>query len=307
MADYRPVARLTLAMMLLAMGCTHPIKPTTGTHAGAGEAAAQALQARYDDTRPRCGAPSEGAFLCSGLLARARPENGEPWSVSPAEQAKGAMVAGYFRQDTQASRLPNGAFSAIVYYPILAEPTPMTDYEVLCASPTPSDPLQRKLKGCGEHPLGGTVSAQCSDRTPPLLGAEAWAVEYRNIRPPDQRPYRLCSFDVSDDRNELGVEAFLQFTRVGGVLRQAGEPFPAAGNVVMLTLMPSADKAKLPVEAFIYDATFSAGVAEAGAMQQVFHQATGLWRPVIRVRMPFSYEDHATFTYRPEDQRVMEP
>lgn len=297
------MAGLALLSSMLATGCAGP----AGVHAaGAGESTALALQARYDDTRANCGAASRPAFLCSGLLVRSHPRDGEPWLVGPPEQALNAMVAGYIRADSQASRLPEGAFSAIVYYPVLGRPSGLLEYEVLCASPTPSDPLQRELQGCGRHPVGGDASVRCAERKPPILGAEEWVVEYRNITPPEQRPYRVCNFDVRDSASQT-ARAFEAYIRASSVLHDAGEPFPSLSGVVMMSLMPADEKAKLPIEAFIYDATFAAAPGNAGEMQRALHEATGIWKPVIRVRMPPAFSDRATFTYRDEDQAIREP
>lgn len=306
MRTHHRIAGLGLVASLLVTGCAHP----QGTHAGstpsAGDAAAQALQARYDDTRVSCQKETQPAFLCSGLLLRQRPGSAEPWIVSPAEQALGAMEAGYYRADSQASRLPNAAFSAIVYYPVLDRPRPLAEYEVLCASPMPSDPRQRELQGCGKHPLGGPTSARCSDRTPPVSDAEVWVVEFRNITPPDQRPYRVCSFNVRDQAPGA-ARAFQAFIKASNLLHQVGEPFSEVRSTVMLSLMPTNNKADLPIEAFVYNAAFSAGPNNANEMQRAFYEASGEWRPVIRMQLPRNYDDRATFTYRPQDQAVTEP
>ncbi|MET0506034.1 MAG: hypothetical protein ABWZ85_11950, partial [Luteibacter sp.] len=189
-------------------GCGGAAPPTHVNATGAD--IAQALQARYDDSRTSCGTRAP-AFLCSGLLVREVANRGEtpPWDPDPADPAAGAFVFQFVRHDAQPQGLGNGgnAYLAMVYQPVIGRPAGFDEFEIRCVFPMPADIRQRTDRGCGSSIAGGVASAPCLSQVPPIDDSAKWFTHYMAAGAATRAGHQ-CGLDVTDAQNEKAVDAF---------------------------------------------------------------------------------------------------
>lgn len=275
--------------------------------AGIGEDTAAELTKYFKDTPQYCNSPSAPAFICSGILIRATtPWNGvgpkyNTWSPSPAAAKRGGMAFSYLRADTGVSHLASSGVSGYALYPITKRPESTYKYEVLCAYPTDGDTDERDDKGCGNNRRTTETEQLCQNEN--IFTADQWVNKYTTTAEAGKTYTKQCAFDVRDERDQLGAEAFYQ-----SILTTPKIPNPFGWNEIVIQAWPQEQGRSLPIQAFFYvEGTRAAeGLKNAKYDQYDWFNNTERFIPIIKIAL--SKDPNATtFTYQDSDQAIPDP
>jgi len=214
------------------------------------------------------------------------------WNPSPHSQASGGVPSTFLSKDVKFKNLVFGQKNGFIFFPVLSRPAGTRQIEILCAFPTDGATKLREKPGCGAHPYAPDRSGIC--QAIGITTAEQWIANKK------QNEWNMCSFDVRDSMNDLGAESFYQSIRAHNL----GGYF--AGNYdyteLILATWPQNIPRELPIEAFYY---LPGGLAGAQHDQKDFYSsAGGKVVPIIKLTLPATPSDNATFTYLQADQVV---
>lgn len=293
--------RIVALALLLSACSTPPMEVTQVLQARSGAEVAAELQKRYDETAIRCNdAPSQPAFLCSGLMLRATdtPNGFHVWDPSPDAIKLGGMSFSFFRKDASFSHLPWNRNNGYIIYPVLKRPVGTLQTMVLCVFPIDGATWGRDKPGCGASDVYPVVSKRCQSQH--ITTAEQW-VAHTFTHNVDYFRYQ-CSFDVRDQMNELAADSFYQAIRA--IARKpVGRPGFNEFSELIIATWPTGIPEQLPIEAFFY---VDSGLAVARHNQCDFYkESKGKIVPIIKLTMPTSAQN-ARFAFREEDQNVGE-
>lgn len=298
------ICGLVLVMMLSACVSESPRSVSGSSRhmikADLGDQTAMLLNTRYVDTARNCSSDSTPAFLCSGIMIRGTRDNLEHpvWDPAEKDTARGAVSFSYLRADTRYKKLAysySNGYIMDAYFKASGKFHP----EVRCFFPIDGSSNDRALQGCGEYP-GYVGSGQC--HTVGVLTAAQWWAHYDANT--DDRRRRQCGFDVSDDRNAQAGPAFAAGIEA---MALAGDESFGTQNEMVLTVWEAGLGKTLPLQAFFYAAGSADGLTVARRNQTDLKTREDVTVPVIKVTLPQSETDLASFTYAVADQAVPMP
>ena len=267
---------------------------------------AQQLTANYNNQAINCGAASAPAFLCSGVILRTTTVSDEfdPWDHSAFSKLTNAVSFAYLRADSKFGRAPWGVANGYILYPILQTPEGKIRPQVICFFPLDGATFYRnaaKQFGCRDSIVTfpyPNVSRPCREQG--ITTAEQWLTHFRDPAGKARPNAYACSFMVNDDLNTEATTAFNQALRV----RSALIPDDAfrEHNELRIEAWPEFQPAPLPIMAFFY---LEGGLANAQTDQRKYFDRTGgQIVPIIKLTLPPTLQQNATFQYFEVDQVV---
>ncbi|MCD5972067.1 hypothetical protein [Pseudomonas quasicaspiana] len=267
---------------------------------GLGELVQRQLTERYNDTRANCGAATQPAFLCSGILIRATDysPNYHVWDNSLESHRKGGVSFAYIRKDSKFPSIVAGTLSrdgyllspAFYAYGKLAP-------QVLCSFPLNAGTRLRDGTGCGAY-TDLPVSRPCQEQG--ITSADEWFSHYR-ANGLDSR-YQ-CGFDVKIALDIDATTAFKATLEAMALLQATSLPF--TNNELRLAVWPDGQGNNLSLQAFYYDAQHQDTSRPSAQNNQLdFKNTTGLSVPIIAIVFPENPAQDFTFSYLPGDQIV---
>ncbi|GEM_PF-704366 len=280
--------------------------PVSAPLADRGAQVVQQLIANYRNTAINCGAASAPAFLCSGVILRTTTVSSafDPWDHSPFSRLTDAVSFSYLRKDSKFGRAPWGVANGYILYPMLQTPEGKIRPQVICFFPLDGATFYRnaaKQYGCRDsivtHPYPN-VSRPCRELG--ITTAEQWLARFRDPAGRARPNAYACSFMVSDGLNAEATTAFNQALRV----RSALIPDYAfqEHNELRIKAWPERQPAPLPIMAFFY---LEGGLANARIDQRKYFDRTqGQVVPIIKLTLPPTRQQDATFQYLQSDQVV---
>lgn len=262
-----------------------------------GEDVARHLTNRYANTDVHCGALSQPAFLCNGVLIRGTsndPGSYHVWDPSPTSISRGGVSASYLRSDANFKKLAysyNNGYILTAYSFADGKLHP----EVLCFFPADAGTESRTDHGCGDQPAS-EGSGPCH-----LQGITTAAQWFSHFSSHGNQYGSQCGFDVRDERNSSAGSAFIAGLEAMSLL--GAQPLYVNNELILAAWSSGAGKT-LPLEAFFYLAG-SEGLPVAKHNQNDLMTTDGVWIPVIKITLPQSSGDKATFTYSAADQAII--
>lgn len=269
-----------------------------------GESTARNLTEAYLNTATNCGTPTSPAFLCSGVTLRVTKTspNYDPWDHSDFSRTTGAVSFSYLRADAKFPRMSWYGVNGLIFYPYLNAPAEKTQPEIVCFFPLDGDTFYRNAAtqyGCRDSILPPRVfsdSIPCREQH--ITTAEQWVNHYRLEN--TYKTAHSCSFLVTKDLGTEAVQAFNEAIRVSKVIPT--EAFQDH-NELRIKTWPEGNPGVLPIQAFFY---MDDGLGNARIDQRKYYDRTnGLVVPIIRMTLPGSASQNATFTYNAADQAVL--
>lgn len=295
-----------LGLTLLLASCTHIPQSTRGAQPpllpqvaqqGIGETVQRRLTERYNDTRDNCGAATQPAFLCSGVLIRGTmfSHSFHSWDNSLTSHQKGAVSFSYLRKDA----LSKGIFGAngYIFSPAFSANGKLPP-EVLCSFPLDAITTAREGTGCGALP-GYPKSGPCQLQG--VYTAAQWYAHWLD----DPQPFlgSQCGFDVRASLGAGAATAFIATIHAMALIGYTGTNV----DELRLAVWPDGQGQNLPLEAFFYVDKQMHGLSGARKDQVDFKNTTGFDVPVIALKLASIIGSDVTFEYRPEDQAIPLP
>lgn len=265
---------------------------------GTGELVAWQLNERFNETRANCGAATQPAFLCSGVLmkySRYSPSS-HIWDNTIESHRKGGVSFAWLRTDSRFVELlsDDGYLFSPPFYTI-GKLAP----EVLCSFPMSALWFEREGTGCGAIPNVPT-SGPCQLQG--VTSASGWYDHFMTTGGEE----RQCGFDV---KRALGAGATTAFIATLGaqelIKRNTSGGTFARTNELVLAVWPDGEGRNLPLQAFWYSTAWNIGGREEAQRNQLdFKDVTGLSVPIIAVTIPRETTSEFRFDYLPEDQVI---
>jgi hypothetical protein len=275
------------------------IASTTNSMAQSGAAVAAELTAQYNDTRLNCGKASMPAFLCRGVMLRSTVASDaySSWNPSPNSVRSGGVSFSYLSRDAKFSGLVYGQKNGFIFYPVLDRPVGTRQIEVLCAFPLDGGTSNRDKAGCGAHRLDLAGSGLC--HTVGINLSNQWVARWNQYKV----AYRMCGYDVSDTRNNLGADSFhraiLSHNKANIFPRQNAQSTYDYIELILKTWPQNIPK-ELPIRAFFY---LDGGLPGAQHDQRDFFNKTdGRVIPIIKITLPRTASADAQFVFNSTDQ-----
>ena len=265
---------------------------------GPGEDMANALNTRLANRAWDCGANSQPAFLCSGVIVRA---TAQPrfWVPQQKNIDAGAISASYLRVDSKFKSLVYRRNNGFTLYPIFANPSKNARYQVLCSFPNDAGTDNRTDRGCADHVQTPTVENYCD-----LIGIRSgkdWIARF----PADKVKYsEICAFDMRDHRDTHTGPAFrasLDARNLGG------QTLFAVDNELRIATWGNNPPYDPPVESIFYTtppASDTSGLENARANQIEWWLAAKRYLPLVKLTLPQVITANPTFSYDPADQAI---
>lgn len=278
---------------------------TRETKYNTGAEIAQYLTEDYNNKALDCGTTSTPAFLCSGVLFRGTDVFStayHSWNPSPASVSSGGVSFSYLRADSKFNKLAYSYNNGFIFFPYFYAPdTTNTNIDILCSFPIDASTDNRSDKGCGASNAYPSQSGPCQQQN--ILTAEQWHEHY--LEGGSNHQYQ-CGFDTADESTLNTADGFYQT-----ILSMATIPNESIGeqNELRLATWGQDQQDTLPIEAFFYINGNSTGKNSAQKNQEDFYNSTtnNIWVPVIRLTLPATASENASFVYDPADQLIPEP
>lgn len=308
-ASIKVLTALTLAVLF---GCATqspsppPALQASNIYEHSGEETARNLTTAYHNTVTDCGTPTTPAFLCSGVTLRITKtsDNYDPWDHSDFSRTTDAVSFSYLRADTKFVRAPWNGANGFIFYPYFSAPTDKIKPEIICYFPLDGATFYRDAAGqygCRDSivpPFVFPTSKPCREQN--VTTAEQWVAHYQSVPHSRNPTVHSCAFMVESDLGAEAVSAFNQAIRVRSLI-----PTVAFGdhNELRIKAWPENQPGVLPIQAFFY---LGAGLANARIDQQKYYDRTGgMVVPIIRLTLPNTPSEDATFVYDVADQAVL--
>ncbi|MBP1127948.1 MULTISPECIES: DUF2599 domain-containing protein [Pseudomonas] len=258
-----------------------------------GQKVAADLRTRYHDTRMSCTRYSAPGFTCNGVIFRATIPSPDYkfWDPSPKAKASGGWSYSYLRRDAKFKRLVRDENNGNIIFPPLLTPPDKTPVHVLCAFPEDGGTDTRDRQGCGVSTSATSDSRICHEQG--IVNANQWLAKHKKDRLSN---VNQCAFNVRDDANEKGTQSFEAFIEATG---KDSDTFDQQ-NEFRLATWDSTKPETLPIQALFY---LKDGLADAQFDQNDYRDATGTCLPIIKMTLPQSLSQDATFDYLPGDQK----
>ncbi|MHB9652719.1 hypothetical protein ACX92S_13745 (plasmid) [Enterococcus faecalis] len=271
---------------------------------------ANLLTSQYNDTRSNC-SYGKAVYECSGILMRGLYFQGGdyyvPWSVSPKAQQRGNVLSfTYLRKDVGFQRFPFRYTVGFIPYPlekIRQNGSKRIPLKPLCYFPTDGYTDYRDEFGCGKtkevvlrdrfYVANTRYSRRCQD-----IGVrtfDRWVFHYGNSHK-NLFYQEQCGLDLRNDKyasgnTMIGIQATRYIQNVTNTFRH-----PEIVTSGWPTEEEGLDVKKVPFMAFFYiDNSGVQSLQVARKMQKDYFDKTGLFVPVVRVRLPLSSVDSASF------------
>lgn len=257
-----------------------------------GQQVQASLEDAYSNTATKCGVNSP-AFNCSGILLRGTDHSSSyfSWNPSPASVTSGGVSFSYLRTDSKYSNLAYSYSNGFIIYPDDNKPNDKITLDVLCSFPIDAATNNRSDAGCGGY-NDQSVGIQCQLQG--ITTADEWYDHYVKY---DSSHTKQCGFGLTSDYDNI-ADAFYQTIKSMSLI--STESFNDQNELRIATWSQDIPK-ELPIQAFFY--TNSAGKADAQADQQDFYNQTGgMFVPIIKLVLPTTTEEEATFTYNADAQ-----
>jgi hypothetical protein len=257
------------------------------------------IMKHYYDTSRDCGGPTKPAFLCSGVLIRGTQFSTayHSWDPSPLSVQDGGISFSYLRTDAKLARLAYGYNNGLIFYPDFGAPQGKMDPDYLCAFPMDADTNNRTQNGCGLRNSSYPDTKPCQEWN--VTTGAAWVADYTNGAFQHSANYG-CGFEVGEQQQPQGGTA-AGFAAVLDAIKLLGaDAFNRQNEIRAQTWAASLGKT-LPIEAFFY---VDNGVQNARNDQQDLYKTAQVWVPVIKITLPKTMSDEATFEYVAADQAV---
>ncbi|AGK51619.1 bacterial Ig-like domain family protein [Burkholderia thailandensis MSMB121] len=301
-----------LAILLSACATSPPHTPETGTFNESrsqksllverGPEAAVQLNGWYNRTDLNCGNPDRPSFQCSGVMLRATETNPAflPWDPSPGSIQSGGVSFSWLRMDNNFSSLVFNYSNGFIFYPALDTPPGKDDnIAVLCAFPMDADTFNRNtLQGCGSNTAYPLESRPCEEQG--ITTAQQWISHFNQ----GANKYRYqCGWNVRAGQQDTANRFYQNI-----LARQAmSQQWWAIQNELRLATWPTGYGANLPIQSFFYQVGKSGALANARNDQMRYYENYGQVIPIIRLTLPSTVNDKATFAYSEADQGIGEP
>jgi hypothetical protein len=300
---------LTVIGFLLLLGCTTPEQTRRSIPlltARSGEQVALDLTARYHETKIHCDDIDEVAHRCSGVIFRGTIFSSafHVWNPNPIPAGrKNGVSFSYLREDAKFMKVAYGYKSGFILYPENQRPSDKNKLEVRCFFPLDAGSDLRIPDGCDQSTHAPYDSRVC--QVVGVHNGEQWINRYRSISvvPPN---WVQCAFDIREARGLAAATGFVQ--AIDAIKRLGAESF-ALQNELIITPWPQDVGDTLPIEAFFFDPLAKVeeneelnGLYQARGYQKDMYDTHGLVVPIIRLTLPATSNDEATFEYHPEDQ-----
>lgn len=280
------------------------------THDQVGAAAVFDMSAAYNKEVADCGTPKRPSFLCSGVFLRGTVYSDAYrfWNYGPASVQ--ATAFSWIRKDAKLRQLANDHRHGYIMRAMFDIPADYLRLDVLCAFPLDAASAFRTDNGCGDSDK--TVQIERSCQVADITTAEAWLKDYLDNK---KSYHRQCGFDVSPSV-AAGAVAFMQFVDTHQLEEVRNQHFGTVGysnNEVRIKSWPQSDGSRVPIWAIFWisqdpvtGAPSEAGKAEAQKDQMALYEDSGHFRPIIRLTLPKTPADDATFFYSPADQAPLD-
>lgn len=277
------------------------------THDEAGAAAVFGLYAAYSKVVADCGTPKRPAFLCSGLFLRGTVYSDLYRFWNPGPASKEASAFSWLRKDASFRQLASDHRHGYVIWSMFYAPDDDLKLQVLCAFPMDAGSHNRSDGGCGDFVATAQVERSCQGMG--ITTAKAWRDDYiLNAK----SHYRQCGFELRPDRESASANAFMQFVASHAFPEVVSEHFATVGlsnNEVRIASWPQSDGSRVPIWVIFWiskdtvtGAPSEVGKSEAQKDQIALYEYSGKYVPVVRITLPSSPSEEATFFYAPEDQ-----
>lgn len=257
-----------------------------------GQQVQESLQDTYNSTATECNSSSP-AFNCSGITFRGTDHSSSyfAWNPSPASVTSGGVSFSYLRKDSKYDHLAYSYNNGFIIYPDNNKPDDKIALDVLCSFPIDAATDSRSDAGCGSY-ANQPQGIQCQLQG--ITTAEGWYDHYVKY---NRSHTEQCGFGLTTDYGNV-ADAFYQTIKSMSLI--SSESFTDQNELRLATWSQDIPK-ELPIEAFFY--TNAVGKADAQADQQDFYNQTeGMFVPVIKLTLPATTGDDATFEYIAADQ-----
>ncbi|WP_249674967.1 hypothetical protein [Pseudomonas abieticivorans] len=287
-------ARVLLAISLLLAACApapRPPQPSEPSIPAAGvalddssiqDAALVArLNVRFKNEVSSC-PNNTPAYYCSGVLLRTVTYNANYkfWTHSAAATALGSVSFHFLRGDLSTSSLPGGV--GFVFSDSTTAQQANKPYTLRCVYPFIAGIQGRPSNGCGFATTAAsevkakagaieTNQGSCASLNPPAVTGPLWLANFAKYG--------------HDTRNQCSLNASTSEFRASLEGHQGGAEKAAWANEVVVQTWDPNQPAKLPIEAFFYDAASPASQTYALRLQSDYQAATGTLVPVLKLDM----------------------
>ncbi|MEH3828173.1 HvnC protein [Enterobacter roggenkampii] len=281
-----------------------------------GQQMAQYITSNYKKVVDDCGSSRRPAFLCSGVMLRAtNPDTSyRSWDPSPASVTSGGVSFSYLRADSKFDNLAYNHLNGFMIYPHSYAPDGKNnDLAILCMFPIDAATNSRTQAGCGAHASYSEQSGPCQEQG--ITTAEQWYNHY--ISTTGNKHAHQCGFDTKESSQPNSAPPFINAIKAMKLI--AAESFKEQNELRIATWSTTAAgyPSNFPIEAFFYvyqqnRAGFSRAAVEKGLTgarhdQQDYFNLTGIAVPIIRLSLPLTSAQDATFTYAEADQAINIP
>lgn len=286
------------AVLVVVSGCL-PRVPTFATNADDSEGTLVAghLTVRYSETSIDCGGPRSPIFLCSGIMIRGTQYSPayHSWVPNPGSPKGDGVSFSFLRKDAAFNKLAYSDTHGFIVYPMVYNPGPVIDLEILCGFPIDADTDNRVDRGCGYNRSYSLQSGPCQAQG--ISSSAQWLAHYRTAGIVDPRRHE-CGFTLTSGTADSEA-VFMQM--IAAMQTLGAESLNTQNELIVKSWKNTPNK--VGIEAFFYLAG-SGGEADSRNEQQDFYNTTNVWRPIIRVTLPTAKNGTAAFAYLPADQAV---
>lgn len=286
----------SLLIALFLTGCaTHEVPTVIDVRTnGTGPQIAANLTAAYADKATMCrNRPTAPAFLCSGVMLRGTVHSSAFFFWNPNPASTGVSFS-YLRDDANYRKLSYSYNNGFIFYPLYSAPGGKIYPKVLCFFPVDGATLERSGEGCGASPSYPSTSRPCQSQG---INTAAQYIAHYNSLP--QKYDSLCGFDVRDNLNEAATTAFNEGLKAQGM---GGSFAFQTQNEIRIEKWAQDSGATLPIQAVFY--LDNAGKLSAQADQRDFKNQNGIWIPMIKITLPQTTTQKATFQFVAADQAI---
>lgn len=278
-----------------------------------GQEAAAVLSKRYDDTREGC--PNAPGIVCNGVLLRSTVPgpNFRFWGVSPNAAKKNGLSFSYLRKDINFDRTIRNDDNGFFVDPPIGNRPDKKDIAINCAFPKDGWTDFRNQEGCGVSSNRGAVSASCETQN--ILTGTQWIEKFKLEGYDNQKQ---CSFNLREGQGSGALGAFKAFVEASKLLTP--QPLDQQNEVMLGIASPANlndpvywdynDPGTLPIRAVYFIPNpqgAGQGLLDAQYDQGDYCKYTDMFLPIIRLTLPKTAQEQATFSYNPADQKMCVP
>ncbi|MBP1127947.1 MULTISPECIES: DUF2599 domain-containing protein [Pseudomonas] len=277
------------------------------THDETGAATASEIVAAYNNTAVDCGSEKRPSILCSGVTIRGTIYSSAFRFWNPGPASKEATSFSWLRKDAKFRQLASDHRHGYLMRPIVTAPDDYIQLQVLCAFPMDAGTHMRAQAGCGDFIKTAEIERSCQELG--ITTAAAWRDDYMLNK---RSKHRQCGFDLRPATEPAGANAFMQFVKAHAFEEVLSEHFAAilfSNNEVRIASWPQSDGSRLPIWALFWisnntvtGAASDAGKVDAQRDQIALYEDSGHFLPIIRMTLPMTPAQEATFSYNPADQ-----